>query len=188
MQQQHHRVWGIVVLLNLIITFELVRCGVITDPQRICNRAVLGRQRCCRECQVMPTSLALCVAEERPVCGCNGQTYQNVCLLQNDGITRWSPGACEDKSRVSCVVPSNANPSAQCREILFRPVCGCDGVTYDGACTASAAGLSDWVVGKCRNANQGRASVCDIHSECCSSRCLNVSKEEPCTSPIGTSC
>ena len=29
-----------------------------------------------------------------PVCGCNGQTYSNVCFATNAGITLWEPGIC----------------------------------------------------------------------------------------------
>lgn len=32
----------------------------------------------------------------------------------------------------------------------WRPVCGCDGVTYSNVCSAKAAGVSEFTEGECR--------------------------------------
>lgn len=56
-----------------------------------------------------------------------------------------SAGAPEAKT--GCVVTPPAEPMACTMD--WRPVCGCNGVTYSNPCTAKAAGVAEFVDGEC---------------------------------------
>ena len=109
----------------------------------------------------------------KPVCGCDGQTYANACTAAAAGSGVRSQGACPNEHRtcggllgLRCAEGEYCDfaPEAQCgradatgtcapkpefctRE--FRPVCGCDGVTYPNPCSAAAAGVSVESEGAC---------------------------------------
>ena len=57
---------------------------------------------------------------------------------------------CEkDDDLSSCKTQLNATDVA-CIEI-YKPVCGCDGMTYSNTCYATASGVLTWVEGECLN-------------------------------------
>ena len=92
-----------------------------------------------------------------PVCGCDGTTYGNPCEAAGAGVNVAHPGECE----VACTVNTDCVEEAYCAKppgdcdgagicrpkpqvcpLIFDPVCGCDGMTYDNACVAAGAGVN----------------------------------------------
>ncbi len=131
------------------------------------------------ECAISPEA---CVALFDPVCGCDRRTYSNACMAASVGVSVDHVGECEGAPAEDC--EDNADcprgtycqkrdgacdavgecadrPQACTRE--FRPVCGCDGVTYSNACVAASQGATIDYVGECENvAEEG----CETNRDC----------------------
>ncbi|MDF1696507.1 MAG: Kazal-type serine protease inhibitor domain-containing protein [Saprospiraceae bacterium] len=77
-----------------------------------------------------------------PVCGCDGETYQNACFAYYNGVESYEIGPCFTQI---CEGPALG---FDCPEV-YDPVCGCDNITYDNGCEALNAGIVQWINGTC---------------------------------------
>jgi hypothetical protein len=61
--------------------------------------------------------------------------------------------SCEDQLlekelQGTCIDPEKINPDAICT-MEYRPVCGCNNVTYSNSCVAGNSGVKSWTTGEC---------------------------------------
>jgi hypothetical protein len=131
-------------------------------------------------CVSKPTS---CREVFDPVCGCNGQTYDNECYAALDGASVVALGPCEAMACLTATdcpagffcrpatgacgsVGTCAVMPAICNSLIYMPVCGCNGETYDNACLASQAGVSIASLGACHGHKCSTYEDCNTDHYC----------------------
>ncbi|NXG56013.1 IOVO protein, partial [Hemiprocne comata] len=98
--------------------------------------------------------VVVCTKTLSPICGSDGVTYSNECLLcaynieYGTNISKDHDGECKETAPVDCSRYPNTTEegkvSVLCEKIL-APVCGTDGVTYDNECLLCARNLTETV-------------------------------------------
>lgn len=116
-------------------------------------------------CLTRPTD---CSPNVSFVCGCDAVTYDNACAASKAGARIAAEGECvcetsddcnpEDYCEgESCAGAGTCEPKPTDCPVVFDPVCGCDGATYDSECIAESLGVRIESPGPC---------PCTDNSEC----------------------
>uniref|UniRef100_A0A8C7AXL8 Agrin n=1 Tax=Neovison vison TaxID=452646 RepID=A0A8C7AXL8_NEOVI len=144
--------------------------GARSDPSRVCRVNPRTRRP---EMLLRPES---CPARREPVCGDDGVTYDNECVMGRTGAARGlllqkvRSGQCQPQDRC----PDVCRFGAVCLSRRGRPRCSCDRVVCDGAYRPVCAGDGHTYDSDCQRRQ----------AECRQQRLIPAKHQGPCDQPL----
>ncbi|XP_068617844.1 serine protease inhibitor dipetalogastin-like [Battus philenor] len=121
------------------------RCQQSADPTLRINYR--GECRAKRQVNIGSLSHCTCPRDAKNVCGTDGATYSNACVLEcaagfNPGLSMLHAGPCDNSVKVIDQA-ENVPPCTCARNV--RPVCASNGVTYTNECLMRCSGTHLYV-------------------------------------------
>lgn len=149
--------------------------GAACDKGEFCDFGANGQCGAADQTGVCRAVPETCTEEYAPVCGCDDKTYSNECFASGAGVSVSYKGECTGKGVACgtrglpisecgedeyCRYPAGANcgetdkpgtceTRPEACDLVYAPVCGCDGKTYSNACDAASKGASVAREGAC---------------------------------------
>lgn len=113
-------------------------CLFKCEKRRNKNLEIKHRGECADEINVIEEELCGCTDEYVPVCGSDGHTYENLCMLncekrKKSELTLKYKGECGKIIQLPDVLQVSSEGVCACSR-HFTPICGSDGVTYANPC------------------------------------------------------
>jgi len=154
--------------------------GIIDCPPGFFCQTATGDCGGVATCAEIPAG---CPKNLDPVCGCDGKTYGNACEAAAAQMSVAHGGECSPgggcasnadcdagdycaKAAGDCDGGGTCTRRPEACPLIFKPVCGCDGVTYGNSCEAAAAGANVMHEGKCDTPRCQANKECDIGLYC----------------------
>ncbi|CEG36082.1 Protease inhibitor protein [Plasmopara halstedii] len=120
--------------------------------------------------------LLKCSDKNEPVCGSNGVTYTNECLLNlancesSEPITKVHEGGC-----INATTPLSPYEPPSCPDMcpaIYDPVCASNGLTYPSGCALGIASCQSG--GAITYVSDGPCSDTESSPSSCSDKCIEV--------------
>ncbi|XP_056014050.1 ovoinhibitor-like [Ostrea edulis] len=115
----------------------LMNCASVKKKKKgPCKTKVLTSEEDTPVLSSADETVCLCNRLYLPVCGTDGVTYNNECLMNCEGISKLNDGECVEQP-CGC-------------QLNIDPICGKDGKTYDNECLMNCASVSKKKKGPCK--------------------------------------